>query len=159
MGSGISAKYELRTYDGSMQVSENYERCYDDDFIESFCREKIETAQIKGSSLDENYLKVKEKYPLRAGGNLGEKGKTSGINVYKTDNPMQSAMEMYSDLSYGGRTEFTKNKHGIQTIFEDESFILYRPYTSTYGSPAVEISVVNSKYFRNQKIHFIRTGE
>lgn len=159
MGSGISGKYELRIYDDSVQVSESFERRYDDNYIESFCREKIETAQIKGSSIDENYLKVKEKYPLRAGGNLGDKGNTSGINVYKSDNPMQSAMEMYSDLSYGGRTVFTKNKHGIQTIFEDESFILFRPYTSTYESPAVEISVVNSKYFRNQKVHFIQIGE
>ena len=159
MGSGISAKYELCTYEDSLQENESYERHYDDDYVESFCREKIETPPVKGSSLDENYLMVKDKYPLRAGGNLGEKGKTSGINVYKSDNPMQSAMEMYSDLSYGGRTEFTKNNHGIQTVFEDESSILYRPYTSIPGSPAVEISVVNSKYLRNQKIHFILTGE
>ncbi len=44
MGSGISGKYELRIYDDSMQVSESFERRYDDNYIESFCREKIETA-------------------------------------------------------------------------------------------------------------------
>ena len=108
MGSGISAKYELCTYEDSLQENESYERHYDDDYVESFCREKIETPPVKGSSLDENYLMVKDKYPLRAGGNLGEKGKTSGINVYKSDNPMQSAMEMYSDLSYGEERSLQK---------------------------------------------------
>jgi len=157
MGSGISTKYQIDPYYGEMKAREpdaEYRRVFDEDYLDDFCREMIERPKVEGSSIDKNYLRVQDKYPLRTGGNLGHRTSNQGRNEFYSDNPMRDAMEMFSDLSYGGATEYTGNNHGIVTTFYDKSNILFRPYTSTKGSPAVDIKITNPGIVRGQKIHF-----
>ena len=157
MGSGLSTKYVIHTSYGVLEVGESeqeYRRVFDEDYLDEFCREMIERPKVDGSSIDGNYLKVQDKYPLRAGGNLGEKTGKTGYNNWYSDNPMQDAMELYSDLSNGGYTAYSGNEHGIIATLGDKSKVMFRPYTSTEGSPAVDIKIANPGIVRGQKIHF-----
>lgn len=157
MGSGLSTKYVIHTSYGVLEVGEKekeYRRVFDEDYLNEFCREMMERPKVDGSSIDGNYLKVQDKYPLRAGGNLGERTGKAGLNNWYSDNPMRDAMELFSDLSNGGITEYSGNNHGIITTFENKSNVMFRPYTSTEGSPAVDIRVSNPGMIRGQKIHF-----
>lgn len=158
MGSGLSTKYVLHTYQGVLEVRESeleYRRVFDEDYLDEFCRDMIERPKEDGSSIDGNYLKVQAKYPLRTGGNLGEGTGKAGFNNWYSDNPIQDAMEMFSDLSNGGSTVYSGNEHGIIATFGDKSNVMFRPYTSTEGSPAVDIRITNPGMVRGQKIHFI----
>lgn len=161
MGSGFSTKYETNYSYGAMEVGEQdcpYNRVFDEDYIDDFCQQMIDRPKVEGSSIDSNYLNVQDKYPLRTGGNLGEGTGKSGNNNWFSDDPMRDAMEMFSDLSYGGKTSFSENYHGIISKFGDSSSVMFRPYTSTPDSPAVEIRIINSLYLRGQKIHFLFSG-
>ena len=162
MGSGISTKYQIDSSYGTYYVSEKeseygskIERVFDEDFLNDFCNEKIKQKPIEGSSIESNYQRVKDKYPLRTGGNLGDKTKETGRNEFHCDNPMQEAMKLYSELSYGGETQYTQNLHGIMSKMSDGT-ILFRPYTSTAGSPAVEVRVDFLDSGKMRKIHFVK---
>lgn len=164
MGSGISTKYQIDSSYGTYYISEKeaeygskVERVFDEDFLNDFCNEKISQKPIEGSSIESNYQRVKDKYPLRTGGNLGDKTDHTKYNVKYSEDPIRDAMEMYSDLSYGGKTGYTDNLHGIQTDFRDGSHILFRPYSSIPGSPSVDITVINPSSLRPwQRIHFLK---
>ena len=156
MGSGLSTKYVLHPYHGVLEVGEpeqEYRRVFDEDSLDEFCREMIERPKEDGSSIDGNYLTVQDKYPLRTGGNLGQKTDHPGYNNYYSDNPIKDAMDMYSDLSYGSVTQVRDDV--VFSKFEDGDIISFRPYTSTAGSPAVDVHVFNSKILRWQRIHFL----
>lgn len=156
MGSGISTKYQIDPCFGEMEAREpdsDYKRVFDEDYLDDFCREMVERPKVEGSSIDKNYLKVQEKYPLRTGGNLGHKTDHPGFNNYYSDNPMRDAMDLYSDLSYGSTTRIQDDV--VLSKFGDGDIISFRPYTSTSGSPAVDIKIVSSSILRNQRIHFM----
>ena len=158
MGSGLSTKYVIHTSYGVLEVGEKeqeYRRVFDEDYLDEFGREMIERPKVDGSSIDGNYLKVQDKYPLRAGGNLGEGTGKSGFNNWHSDNPMEDAMEMFSNLSSGGETSFSDNNHGIISKFADKSNVMFRPHSSTTGGPAVDIKITNSGLLRKQRIHFL----
>ena len=159
MGSGLSTKYVIHTSYGVLEVGESeqeYRRAFDEDYLDEFCREMIERPRVDGSSIDGNYLKVQDKYPLRAGGNLGHETHHPGYNNFYSDNPTKDAMEMYSDLSYGSTTQLRDDV--VLSKFEDGDIISLRPYTSTNGSPAVDVHVINSRILRWQRIHFLLRG-
>jgi hypothetical protein len=156
MGSGISTKYQLNPYYGEMEVRESdsmYRRVFDEDYLDEFCREMIERPEVEGSSMDKNYLKVQDKYPIRTGGNLGHKTDHTGFNNFYSDNPMKDAMELYSNLSNGSATRIQDDV--VLSKFKDGDIVSFRPYTSTSGSPAVDIKVVSSSILRKQRIHFL----
>lgn len=156
MGSGISTKYEINSSFGVMEVRETdsqYRRVFDEDYLNDFCNEMIERPEVEGSSIDGNYLKVRDKYPLRTGGNLGHQTHHTGYNNYYSENPMKDAMSLYSDLSYGG---YTWQEDGIIiSKFKDGDIVSFRPISSTVNSPAVDIHVIHSSLMRWQRIHFL----
>ena len=66
---------------------------------------------------------------------------------------MKDAMELYSNLSNGSATRIQDDV--VLSKFKDGDIVSFRPYTSTSGSPAVDIKVVSSSILRKQRIHFL----
>ena len=86
-------------------------------------------------------------------GTFGKPGTGKDVWLIESDNPMNSAMSFYSELSEGGVCSYTPNRHGVITTLGDGKNILFRPYPSTEGSPAVEVRIQTGKLF--QKFHFM----
>lgn len=76
--------------------------------------------------------------------------------VFKSNDPIKSSADFYKKLSKGGIERILPNGKGVQTIFSDESNIVYRVITKTPNSPAVEITVKTPGKIKPQKIHFIK---
>ena len=91
---------------------------------------------------------------MNPNGTFGKPGSSSNIRVIESDKPMNSAMRFYSEISEGGVCSYTPNNHGVVTGLGDGKSILFRPYPTTEGSPAVEIRIQTGKLL--QKIHFIQ---
>ncbi len=124
MGSGISTKYE-KTYFFSKGSNFN------------FYEEKEES---------EKDWFVAEDSPKYNAGN--------DTHTIESDNPMETAMDFYSNISEGGATGYLENHHGIETKLGDGTVTYFRPYPKTEGSPVVEIKINFERI--PHKIHFIK---
>lgn len=169
MGSGISTKYE-KTYFYKLKEAEpltvsekSYEYSYQDTHtIEShndekvirFCEEMVSRKPYEDSSYAQNLASTAQHFEMNPNGLFGKPGSSSNIRVIESDNPMNSAMSFYSELSEGGDCFYTPNRHGVVTSLRDGKNILFRPYPTTEGSPAVEIRIQTGKLL--QKYHFIQ---
>lgn len=103
---------------------------------------------------------IKSNFGLTEGGLIGEPGKNSGVRVVKSDNPMQTAKDLFDMITADATSigDFV-NKYGetIGTVayFDDGSRIDIR-FTSKSGSPACDINITHFEGIASQKIHFER---
>ena len=169
MGSGISTKYE-KTYfyklkdEEPLSVAEKqFEynttdthtiESHNDEKVIKFCEDMVSRKPYEDSSYAQNLANTAQHFEMKANGKFGEPGGSKGVQIIKTNNPMESAMNFYSELSEGGFTEMTPNHHGIRTLLNDGFDVTFRPYSSIEGSPAVDICITELGK-RIQKIHFI----
>lgn len=111
-----------------------------------------------------------EKTPAKFGydketGYFGTKFKDKRSSYYRTissDNPQKDAEELFSYLVRGGTRVPTDNPHQELYRLPDGTYVSLRIFTSTDGSPAVEISIrknPNNTKVKSQKIHFIDKTE
>ena len=115
----------------------------------------LETRVVEGEAAKQfasNISVVTEKYSLNENGYFGDKGKN--CRVIKCSDPVTVSAEFYEIISRGGKEIALPNGKGVQTVFADNTRIVYRIYTSTEGSPAIEIRVIGGTV-KQQKIHFI----
>ncbi len=108
----------------------------------------------KVTSIADNAKSVAKKYNLSKNGYFGIKGKNT--QIFKSADPVKSSSDFYKKISNGGYKTILSNGKGVQTIFPDGSRVVYRVITKTPDSPAVSITVTNSKNIKSQKIHFIK---
>lgn len=74
-------------------------------------------------------------------------------------NPSTTAALFFNSLKQGAiQTEVFNTSHGkgIKAKLRDGSIITYRPFTSSKGSPAVEIVVSESKIIKAKKYHIVK---
>ncbi len=124
---------------------------YGDDAAEAA---KGATKAIKHSKITDNAMDVAKKYTLNDSGYFGEKGKN--CRIIKSNDPVKTSADFYKEISQGGIEEPLSNGKGMQTVFSDDSRVVYRIETSTPDSPAVNIKVVSSGKIKTQKIHFVK---
>ncbi|MBQ8976359.1 MAG: hypothetical protein IJ078_02945 [Succinivibrionaceae bacterium] len=65
----------------------------------------------------------------------------------------------YDKLAYGGIEKPLEKGNGVRTNLADGTIIIYREYTSTDGSPAVDIGIKfssNKELIKQQRIHFVK---
>ena len=181
MGSGISTKYE-KTYfyskgsyrnfkegkeesGGDWLVSEDTPKYnagtdthtieyYNDEKVKKFCNDMRSREPYNGSSYSKTASKTSSHFEIDEDRFFGKKRKGSKVRTIESDNPMETSMDFYSQISEGGITDYLDNHHGIKTELDDGTFITFRPYPKTEGSPAVEIKNDIEGFF--QKIHFIK---
>lgn len=107
------------------------------------------------SVFDPSKTELEDRFGLNEHGHFGRKGKSRGVRVIDSSDPVTDAKAMYDELSKGGYEKLLPNGKGIKTEFDDGTTIIFREITSTAGSPAVEIRNSVSQLIRDQKIHFI----
>lgn len=105
------------------------------------------------STLAQNLSKLSKTYPSDKQGRLGAKGRNKA-RLISTHNPSKTAESIYSSLKYGGKESRLPNGKGKLAIFPDGSRVIYRPVSSSDGSPVVEISI-SGPNGSSYKIHFI----
>jgi len=70
---------------------------------------------------------------------------------------MTTAKKFYRKLSTGGQQSPLTNGRGTKADFDDGSRVVFRPVSSSDGSPAVDITVVG-RHGDQYKIDFQKTG-
>jgi hypothetical protein len=88
-----------------------------------------------------NIEQLAKRYPLTAGGRFGRRGRNA--QVVESDDPAATARQFWAALSKGGQPRPLPNGRGQRVRFDDDSLIVFRPRTTTAGSPAVEISIAS----------------
>ena len=106
------------------------------------------------SEVDRNVEQLKVDYPITKEGNFGRAGKH--VRIISSNDPEATSEDFYRRIGQGGVTQPLSNGHGTMTRLKDGTLIVHRRITSTKGSPAVEITIVNSRWIKSQKIHFVR---
>lgn len=105
-----------------------------------------------------NLKSLKKLFPLSPGGYFGKIGKSGKVRVIESDDPVRTAKSFFNLASKGGTVVKDKKAGMTRVYFKDGSYVTMRLYTSTNGSPAVELNLNTShstvKPF--QKIHFIK---
>jgi len=109
-----------------------------------------------GAAFRENIKDLAKKFPLDHDGRFGKPGRGRAQVVVSGD-PAATAKEFYKKLGAGGREQILPNGKGGITWFDDGSRVVYRPVSSSDGSPAVDITITGSDGDQ-YKIHFQPTG-
>jgi len=110
-----------------------------------FCEEMVHRKPYEESSYSQNLANTAQHFEMNEQGLFGKPGEGKNVRLIESDNPMQSAMSFYSELSEGGLCSYTPNHHGVISILDDGKSVLFRPYSTTEGSPAVEIRIQTGK--------------
>ena len=169
MGSGISTKYE-KTYfyklkdEEPLSVSEKtYEynttdthtiESHNDGKVIKFCEEMVSRKPYEDSSYAQNLANTAQHFEMNDKGFFGKPVKGKKVWLIESDDPMQSAMNFYKEISEGGITSYTENRHAVISKLKDGINVLFRPYPRTEGSPSVDIMLSIGDFIR--KIHFIQ---
>ncbi len=113
------------------------------------------------ASLERNALEMTGIFELHKSGYFGKKS-NHRVRVIEVDQVVTDSTLFFERLSKGAIISQRKNAQGkIVTLayFDNGDHLAYRLITSTKGSPAVEITVVEKSLVRSQKIHFILNKE
>ena len=104
-------------------------------------------------SLAGNIAKLAQSLQTDKSGRLGVKGKNK-IRLIVAKDPPKAAKDVYSALKVGGIESKLDTGKGKQAVFKDDSRVVYRPVSSSDGSPVVEIFVSQPNGV-SYKIHFV----
>lgn len=72
-----------------------------------------------------------------------------------SSDPVTAGNEFFDKLSFGGKVKDLKNGKGKMSTFPDTSTVVFRPVSSSDGSPAMDI-VVKGPSGLDYKIHFVK---
>lgn len=105
----------------------------------------------KSATIERNVKAMCLEFPL-TNGKFGQKGKNCRI-IY-SENQYKTALRFYKLISKGGIERDLPNNKGKIVFLSDKTIIVYRKYTSTKDSPAIEITIKHPSDIKGQKIHF-----
>lgn len=156
MGSGISTKYQINLKEDnglndkqSIDVAEKS----DDDRINVYFVKKLNQSPEENASYSQNLMSTSDYYLMDEKGRFGEPGSGHNVRIIECDNVYQTAMDFYDHLTDGCKIHQYRNEMKLYTVI-DNYRLNFRPYTSTPGSPAVDIFIESANKLL-QKIHFI----
>lgn len=109
----------------------------------------------QSSTLSSNIKDLGIKYPLNSEGKFGKPGSGKNTQQVSSKDPLATGHEFFKKLSAGGKTKDLANGKGKITTFPDKSTIVYRPVSTSDGSPALSI-IVKGPSGLDYKIHFVK---
>lgn len=120
---------------------------------------------FKGNAL--HYRGIAENIPAASSkykyhnGRFGENSPSTGnrTRIIASSDPLQTAMDFYNTLAYGGLEKTYEDRSRRITQMADGTIITWRMVSRSDGSPVVEINVSGSSNtggLKKQKIHFVR---
>jgi hypothetical protein len=107
------------------------------------------------SNLSSNIQDLAAKYPLNSEGKFGTPGKGDDVQHVTSSDPIATGSNFFEKLSTGGKVKDLKNGKGKMATFPDTSTVVFRPVSSSDGSPAMDI-VVKGPSGLDYKIHFVK---
>jgi len=102
--------------------------------------------------------RLESKYRLSGAGYFGRKGTGKKVRIISSSDPHRAAEDFWKRLK-GQLTESqTDNGKGLQIKFPDGSTAVFRPFTSTFNSPAITLDVATPGLgiATYQRIHFTK---
>ncbi|MDD3022006.1 MAG: hypothetical protein PHX61_13650 [Alphaproteobacteria bacterium] len=110
-----------------------------------------------GHTITDNLHAVTQKHPLSPSGYFGKEGSRTSVRRIESKNPQSTAHDFFNKLSNGGKIENLPNGKEQKATMRDGSIIVYRPISSSDGSPAAEIRCLpKNAGLKEQKIHFTK---
>lgn len=155
MGSGLSVIYDIKSSCGEMGVSEmtdeyasNRDSRLKDYFSRMLSRKTDEEATYSRNVVDTAFH-----YEINDNGLFGKRGEGRYVRIIESEDPMGSAMDFFEKISNGAKIGTMNNESALYCHLNDGVRINFRPYSSSPGSPAVDIHIVQMD--KIQKIHFV----
>lgn len=108
-------------------------------------------------SLAANIARLTKRYPTDSKGRFGSPGRGQ-VRIVATNDPQGTAKELFEALSAGGSIKALANGKGRIATFADKSTVVYRPVSSSDGSPVLSI-VLKGPQGVDYKIHFVDVKE
>jgi hypothetical protein len=105
--------------------------------------------------LSSNVKSLAAKYPLDSEGKFGQPGRGKGTRQVLVKDPRSTGQEFFEKLSSGAKVKDLKNGKGKIGTFPDGSTVVYRPVSTSDGSPAMDL-VIKGPSSLDYKIHFVK---
>jgi hypothetical protein len=117
---------------------------------------KEHTDLLNARTLSDNLTNLAKTYPLSSNGYFGKKGRGKA-RVIESDNPLKTAWNFAQTASYNSMNTTTISGKGIIWTMKGGGRVVFRYYSSSDGTPVVELRVNNINNLPDQKIHFTKT--
>lgn len=155
MGSGLCAIYELDSTFGELSVSEvrNNYGSEEDTRLDDYFQKMLSRKTDEEATYSRNMVDTARHYEMDENGLFGKPGSGKNVRIIESDDPMGTAMDFFSKISEGAKTDTMNGGSALFCNLNDGVRINFRPYSSTPGSPAVDIHI--EMLNRLQKIHFV----
>lgn len=112
------------------------------------------------STLTSNIKDLRGLYPVDSQGRFGTPGRGQDVQHIISKDPMATGKLFFERLSPGGRIKDLTNGKGKISTFRNGSSVVFRPKSSSDGTPALSIVHIGSSKSDEYKIHFIQeTGK
>lgn len=105
--------------------------------------------------LSSNIKSLAAKYPTDSEGKFGKPGRGRGTRQVPSSDPKRTGKEFFDKLSVGSKVKDLKNGKGKIGTFSDGSTVVYRPVSTSDGSPAMDL-VIKGPSGLDYKIHFVK---
>lgn len=106
-----------------------------------------------------NIERLMEEFQTSPGGYFGSRSTSTNRRNISSADPQATARRFFDIISKGGQRTADVSTGGARVRFADGSNIIYRPVSSSDGSPVVDVHLgsAQAKIARFQKIHFTET--
>ena len=111
-------------------------------------------------SIGQNILTTSKVYNYK-NGYFGVKGQSADPYVRNifSENPLKTANDFYDRIAIGGEEEIIQTSKGTlrKTKMHDGTLVIMRNFSTSDGTPVVEINIKRSTHYgdiKDQKIHF-----
>lgn len=106
-------------------------------------------------NLAANIKDLASKYALSPGGRFGKPGTSGRARYLQVEQPGHVAKEFWDKLGKGGVISKIEGGKGFISVFPDGSRVVYRPKSTSDGSPTVDINHKSSGS-SHYKVHFVK---
>lgn len=115
-------------------------------------------APLKGGNrFSDNAPELKRRFPFNSAGYFGKgRRKSTFVRTIESNSPARTAAEFMNLASKSFARVETLPGKGMVYHMRDRGVITYRRFSSSDGSPVVELRVLEIAGVKDQKIHFTR---
>lgn len=109
-------------------------------------------------SVVDNLKAVARKFPVSPSGYIGNGRRRGKVIQHHTRQPAADAQELFDDLTNGGKVVESNDGQRVTALFPDGSRVVFRPFSGSDGSPAVEVynPTNDTRLPPRQKVHFMK---
>jgi hypothetical protein len=106
------------------------------------------------SDLASNIKNLSSKFKLNGAGKFGKR-RRGAVQILESKDPLGTGKQFFEKLGYGGKVSDLANGKGKISVFKDKSTVVFRPVSSSDGSPVISI-LLKGPSGLDYKIHFVQ---